>query len=116
MANELSNFLIQSAPWLTAVGAVALGYLNHLRANKTSDQDRFQSTITELHSLYRNLVDDLREEVSRLRDLNVELTASNTGLLHALTELRKENTVLSKTVTKLTTRVNQLERNTGPKS
>lgn len=109
MANEVSDFLLQSAPWFTAVGAVALGYLNHRRANKTSDQDRFQSTIEELHGLYRSLVEDLGEQVSRLRELNVELTASNLELLGTLAELRKENGALSKTIKTLITRVSQLE-------
>lgn len=109
MANELSDFLLQSAPWLTAVGAVGLGYLNHRRSSRVDDNARFENTITELHSLYHNLVEDLGKQVERLRELNVELTASNVELLATITDLRKENTALGKTIRTLTARVKQLE-------
>lgn len=109
MAGEVSQFLIQSAPWLTAVGAVGLGYLNHRRSSRVDDNTRFENTISELHTLYHSLVEDLGRQVERLRELNVELTASNVDLLGTITDLRKENVELGKTVRTVTERVNQLE-------
>jgi len=109
MSSEVSDFLLQSAPWLTAVGAVGLGYLNHRRSSRANDNTRFENTISELHALYHSLVEDLGTQVGRLRELNVELTASNVELLSTLTDLRKENTQLGKTIRTLTTRVKQLE-------
>lgn len=109
MSNELSNFLLQSAPWLTAVGAVGLGYLNYRRSNKVDDNTRFENTISELHALYHSLVGDLGTQVERLRELNVELTASNVELLATIADLRKDNTQLGRTVNTLTGRVSQLE-------
>lgn len=109
MATEIPDFLVMSAPWLTAVGAVGLGYLNYRRSSKMDDNARFENTITELHALYHSLVEDLGSQVERLRELNVELTASNVELLSTITELRRENAQLGKTIRTLTARVKQLE-------
>lgn len=107
---QLAQFLTESAPWITAVGAVLLGFLSHSRRVKTDEQEKFQRTIEELHGLYHNLVADLSEQVERVRGLNIELAESNEELTRTVSDLRDENANLIRSVKTLTRRINALEK------
>lgn len=90
------------APWLTAVGAFIFGIMSHRRSDKASEHDRAQRAIEELHSIYHQLVDDLRVQVDRLNEKNDELLADNQALQSMTDKLETQVRRLNKKLDDLT--------------
>jgi chromosome segregation ATPase len=110
LADQIPLLVENFAPWLTAIGAVIFGTLSHRRANKTSEHDRFQKTIEELHGLYHNLVADLGTQVERLTEANENLTKVNDTLQKTVKELSAEKVELEHALDKMNGQFKSLQR------